>query len=99
MSASSIERLRIKNRISVVQNLEDNITKNVIRSIMAVDFVKANIPEPDVVAFFAIVKEEQMRQTYWGRSSHSPLTDTAATFDSYRMDLEQFKYYFSKREF
>ena len=98
MTAASIERLRIKNRISVVQNLEDNITKNVIRSIMAVDVVRANIPEADVVAFFAIVKEEQLRQQYWGRPTHSALTDTAATFDSYRMDLEQFKWYFSKRK-
>lgn len=65
---------------------------------MAVDVIRTNIPEADVVAFFAVVKEEQLRQQYWGRSSHTTLSDTAATFDSYRMDLEQFKWYFSKRK-
>ena len=96
MTTASIERLRLKNRISVVQSLEDNIAKNVIRSIMAVDVVKTNIPEADVVAFFAIVKEEQLRQQYWGRTTQSTLADSSATFDSYRIDLEQFKWYFSK---
>lgn len=97
ITSSSIERLRLKNRIRVVQNLEDSIAKNVIRSIIAVDVIKKHMSEEDVLGFFAIIKEEQLRQQYWGQASHTIPTDSSAqTFDSYRIDLEQFKWYFSK---
>lgn len=94
-----IESLRLKNRIRVVQNLEDNNARNVIRSLVAHDFIKNYLSDDEVKGFFALVKEENLRQQYWGRRNIVPSNDSSAhTFDSYKIELDQFKSYFSNRE-
>ena len=111
MTTDSIERLRLKNRIKVVQNLEDTMAKNVVRSIITVDLIRKYLSEEDVIGFFAVVKEEQLRQQFWSRNNgqasgsngdsngNGDSKPTAATFDSYRIDLDQFKWYFSQIPF
>ena len=96
-----IETLRLKNRIRVVQNLEDNNARNVIRSVLAHDFVKKFLSEDEVKGFFALIKEENLRQQYWGRRHPVSPNDSSSihTFDSYKIELDQFKSYFSKCKF
>lgn len=113
MTTDSIERLRLKNRIKVVQNLEDTMAKNVVRSILPIDLIKKYLSEDDVIGFFAVVKEEQLRQQFWSRNGQTNGNNgdnngngdnknsgaSASTFDSYRIDLDQFKWYFSQVPF
>lgn len=92
-----IETLRFKNRIRVVQNLEDNNARNVLRSLLAHDFIKNDLSEPELKGFFALIKEEHLRQQYWGRRHPICTNDSSIyTFDSYKIELDQFKSYFSK---
>lgn len=64
---------------------------------MSIDLIKKHMTEDDILGFFAIIKEEQLRAQYWGQTNHPISTDSSGqTFDSYRIDIDQFKWYFSK---
>lgn len=92
----TIERLRLKHRIRVVQNLEDAMTKNVIRSVQSCSFVSSLLTTPDIQTLYAIVREELLRQQYWGTSSNMTVENSLPSYEAFKIDFEQFKSYFSQ---
>ena len=56
ISGQEIEKLRLKNRLKVVQSLEDTQMKNVIRSVQSVTHMKTE----ELKALFLLIKDEQL---------------------------------------
>ena len=59
ISRFDIEKIRLEHRLKVVQGLEDNMMKNVIRSVQA---DCPNLSEEELKLLFAIVKNEQLQR-------------------------------------
>ncbi|RWS02354.1 hypothetical protein B4U79_08485 [Dinothrombium tinctorium] len=95
LTSAMIERLRFKHRIRVVQNLEDNTMKNVIRSVHSNSFVSHCFTVEDIQDLYLLVREDQLRQQYWGRSCTISSFDNSLPFyEMFKIDFEQFKLYF-----
>ena len=97
MTANHIERLRVKHRINVVQNLEDNTMKNVIRSLQGFPIIAKYLTSDQIKDIYVVFKEEQLRQQYWGQSTSSQEKfDLSHPFyEIYKLDLDQFRWYFT----
>lgn len=61
----TIEQLRMKQRLRVVQELEDTNRKNIVRSVFYDDLVKAIFSQQEVDDVYTFIKEEQLQQRYW----------------------------------
>ncbi|GFY60288.1 TBC1 domain family member 9 [Trichonephila inaurata madagascariensis] len=61
----TIEQLRMKQRLRVVQELEDTNRKNIVRSVFYDDLVKAVFSQQEVDDVYTFIKEEQLQQRYW----------------------------------
>lgn len=106
ITANQIEKLRLKHRMKVVQNLEDNSIKNVVRTLQGCPFIGRHLSYEEISAVYMILKEEQLKQQYWGRMSSSSAVTSSATpekvdghsacYDVFRVDFEQFRWYFSQ---
>ena len=59
ISRFDIEKIRLEHRLKVVQGLEDNMMKNVIRSVQG---DCPNLSEEELKLLFAIVKNEQLQR-------------------------------------
>jgi len=91
ISAEDIERLRLKHRLAVVQNIEDTTMKNVIRSISCEQYFTLD----ELQHLYLAVKEEQLASQSWGYSVNSldPIQKydpTLPFYELYRVDFEQF---------
>lgn len=95
LTTAVIERLRFKHRIKVVQNLEENSVKNMIRSLQSNAFINHYLTEDQLQEFYSLVKEELLRQQYWGRSS-SIVTENVSQpiYENIKLDFDLFKTYF-----
>lgn len=87
-----IDKLRLKYRLQVVQNIEDSTKKNVLRSVASHTLFKGK----ELEDLFILFKEEYLTSCYW-RTSQQPV-DTADKFDPsrpyyeiYKVDFDQFK--------
>ena len=95
ITSSLIEKLRFEQRIRVVQSLEDNTMRSVIRSVQSNQFVNAYLSSDEIASVYSIIKEEQLRQHYWGRSSAPSSFDNSKPFyEMFQIDFDQFKTYF-----
>ncbi|GAB6031060.1 TBC1 domain member 9 [Chamberlinius hualienensis] len=95
ISNDDIERLRLKNRLTVVQSIEDTTMKNVIRSVNGDVFFSSE----ELKKLYLTVKEEQLASQSWGYSTNA--MDVTEKYDPmlpfyelYKIDLEQFKLVF-----
>ncbi|XP_076004132.1 TBC1 domain family member 9 isoform X2 [Genypterus blacodes] len=87
--ADVIEQMRFKQRLRVIQTIEDTTKRNVVRTIVTeTAFVMDELEE-----LFVLFKAEHLTSCYWGGSSnpterHDP---SLPYLEQYRIDVEQFK--------
>ena len=60
ISRFDIEKIRLEHRLKVVQGLEDNMMKNVVRSVQS---DCPNLSEEELKLLFTIVKNEQLQRS------------------------------------
>ncbi|XP_023683452.2 TBC1 domain family member 9-like isoform X1 [Paramormyrops kingsleyae] len=86
--ADAIEQMRFKQRLRVIQTIEDTTKRNVIRTILTeMAFSAVELEE-----LYVLFKAEYLATCYWGGTSspadrHDP---SLPYLDQYRIDLEQF---------
>ncbi|KAM8938850.1 TBC1 domain family member 9 isoform 2-T2 [Pelodytes ibericus] len=91
--ADMIEQMRFKQRLKVIQTLEDTTKRNVVRTIgMDTAFTVDELEE-----LYALFKAEHLTSCYWGgNSSASERHDPSLPYlEQYRIDFQQFKGLFS----
>ncbi|KAM9314445.1 TBC1 domain family member 9 isoform 2-T2 [Pholidichthys leucotaenia] len=87
--ADVIEQMRFKQRLRVIQTIEDTTKRNVVRTIVTeTDFSIDELEE-----LYVLFKAEHLTSCYWGGSSnpterHDP---SLPYLEQYRIDMEQFK--------
>ncbi|GAB1598460.1 TBC1 domain family member 9B-like isoform X1 [Argonauta hians] len=87
-----IEKLRLKYRLKVVQNIEDSTMKNILRSVST----ETAFQGKELEDLYVLFREEYLTSCYW-RTSQQPV-DTIDKFDpsrpyyeQYKVDFDQFK--------
>ncbi|KAG9480108.1 hypothetical protein GDO78_011882 [Eleutherodactylus coqui] len=91
--ADLIEQMRFKQRLKVIQTLEDTTKRNVVRTILTdTAFTIVELEE-----LYALFKAEHLTSCYWGGTSssierHDP---SLPYLEQYRIDFQQFKSMFA----
>jgi hypothetical protein len=87
-----IEKLRLKYRLKVVQNIEDSTKKNVIRSVAK----DTKLEGQELEHVFLVFKEEYLTSSFW--RTQQPPADLLDKYDpgkpyyeQYKVDFDQFK--------
>lgn len=93
ITANQIEKLRLKHRMKVVQNLEENATKNTIRTLQSIPIITEHLTYEEIFNIFIILKEEQLKQQYWGGYTSKLLLEKNDVH-SFKIDIDQFRCYF-----
>ncbi|KAK3554366.1 hypothetical protein QTP70_022593 [Hemibagrus guttatus] len=91
--ADVIEQMRFKQRLRVIQTIEDTTKRNVVRTIVT----ETEFSIDELEELYSLFKAEHLTSCYWGGTSnpmdrHDP---SLPYLEQYRMDLEQFKGLFS----
>lgn len=100
LSASTIEKLRFKHRIKVVQNLEENAIKNVVRSVQSNSFVNFHLNSEEIHEFYTLIKECILRQQFYGQqikglNLNDNTNEATPLYENVKIDFETFKSFFS----
>ncbi|XP_051939667.1 TBC1 domain family member 9 [Hippocampus zosterae] len=87
--ADVIEQMRFKQRLRVIQTIEDTTKRNVVRTIVT----ETAFSIDELEELFVLFKAEHLTSCYWGGSSnpterHDP---SLPYLEQYRIDAEQFK--------
>ncbi|XP_029114727.1 TBC1 domain family member 9 [Scleropages formosus] len=87
--ADVIEQMRFKQRLRVIQTIEDTTKRNVVRTIVT----ETAFTIDELEELFVLFKAEHLTSCYWGGTSnptdrHDP---SLPYLEQYRIDLEQFK--------
>lgn len=87
--ADLIEQMRFKQRLKVIQTLEDTTKRNVVRTIVT----ETSFTIDELEELYSLFKAEHLTSCYWGGSStaldrHDP---SLPYLEQYRIDFEQFK--------
>nr|XP_023655199.1 TBC1 domain family member 9-like [Paramormyrops kingsleyae] len=87
--ADVIEQMRFKQRLRVIQTIEDTTKRNVVRTIVT----ETAFSIDELEELFVLFKAEHLTSCYWGGTSnptdrHDP---SLPYLEQYRIDLEQFK--------
>ncbi|XP_005284379.2 TBC1 domain family member 9 isoform X6 [Chrysemys picta bellii] len=87
--ADLIEQMRFKQRLKVIQTLEDTTKRNVVRTIVT----ETSFTIDELEELYALFKAEHLTSCYWGGNSnafdrHDP---SLPYLEQYRIDFEQFK--------
>ncbi|KAM5192782.1 TBC1 domain family member 9 isoform 1-T1 [Mantella aurantiaca] len=87
--ADLIEQMRFKQRLKVIQTLEDTTKRNVVRTIVT----DTAFTIDELEELYALFKSEHMTSCYWGGNSssierHDP---SLPYLEQYRIDFQQFK--------
>ncbi|KAF7493030.1 TBC1 domain family member 9 [Sarcoptes scabiei] len=93
ITANQIEKLRLKHRMKVVQNLEENSIKNTIRSLQSIPIISNYLTFNEILSVYMILKEEQLKQQYCGKYNLNFLLEKN-DIHSFRIEIEQFRCYF-----
>uniref|UniRef100_A0A8C5E845 TBC1 domain family member 9 n=1 Tax=Gouania willdenowi TaxID=441366 RepID=A0A8C5E845_GOUWI len=91
--ADVIEQMRFKQRLRVIQTIEDTTKRNVVRTIVT----ETAFSVDELEELYVLFKAEHLTSCYWGGSSnpterHDP---SLPYLEQYRIDVEQFKDLFS----
>ncbi|KAG8188646.1 hypothetical protein JTE90_026751 [Oedothorax gibbosus] len=97
---STIEQLRMKQRLRVVQDLEDTNRKNIVRSVFYYDdLVKGVFAQKEVDDVYTFIKEEQLHRMYWspdvvcnGNEKYDP---TTPFYEQCLIDYDVFRIFFN----
>ncbi|KAM4709002.1 TBC1 domain family member 9 isoform 2-T2 [Discoglossus pictus] len=87
--ADVIEQMRFKQRLKVIQTLEDTTKRNVVRTIVT----DTSFTIDELEELYALFKAEHLTSCYWGGNSsavdrHDP---SLPYLEQYRIDFQQFK--------
>ncbi|XP_073405868.1 TBC1 domain family member 9 isoform X1 [Dendrobates tinctorius] len=87
--ADLIEQMRFKQRLKVIQTLEDTTKRNVVRTIVT----DTAFTVDELEELFVLFKAEHLTSCYWGGTSssierHDP---SLPYLEQYRLDFQQFK--------
>ncbi|KAM9770740.1 TBC1 domain family member 9 [Menidia menidia] len=87
--ADVIEQMRFKQRLRVIQTIEDTTKRNVVRTIVT----ETAFSIDELEELYVLFKTEHLTSCYWGGSSnpterHDP---SLPYLEQYRIDVEQFK--------
>ncbi|KAJ8269603.1 hypothetical protein COCON_G00122100 [Conger conger] len=87
--ADVIEQMRFKQRLRVIQTIEDTTKRNVVRTIVT----ETAFSIDELEELYVLFKAEHLTSCYWGGTSnptdrHDP---SLPYLEQYRIDLEQFK--------
>uniref|UniRef100_A0A8D0GKZ3 TBC1 domain family member 9 n=1 Tax=Sphenodon punctatus TaxID=8508 RepID=A0A8D0GKZ3_SPHPU len=87
--ADLIEQMRFKQRLKVIQTLEDTTKRNVVRTIVN----ETSFTIDELEELYALFKAEHLTSCYWGGNTsaidrHDP---SLPYLEQYRIDFEQFK--------
>ncbi|XP_069834736.1 TBC1 domain family member 9 isoform X2 [Dendropsophus ebraccatus] len=87
--ADLIEQMRFKQRLKVIQTLEDTTKRNVVRNIVT----DTAFTVDELEELYALFKAEHLTSCYWGGTSnpierHDP---SLPYLEQYRIDFQQFK--------
>uniref|UniRef100_A0A8D3D928 TBC1 domain family member 9 n=1 Tax=Scophthalmus maximus TaxID=52904 RepID=A0A8D3D928_SCOMX len=87
--ADAIEQMRFKQRLRVIQTIEDTTKRNVVRTIVT----ETAFSIDELEELYVLFKAEHLTSCYWGGSSnpterHDP---SLPYLEQYRIDVEQFK--------
>uniref|UniRef100_A0A672YVE2 TBC1 domain family member 9 n=1 Tax=Sphaeramia orbicularis TaxID=375764 RepID=A0A672YVE2_9TELE len=87
--ADVIEQMRFKQRLRVIQTIEDTTKRNVVRTIVT----ETAFTIDELEELYVLFKAEHLTSCYWGGSSnpterHDP---SLPYLEQYRIDVEQFK--------
>ncbi|KAL2098060.1 hypothetical protein ACEWY4_007267 [Coilia grayii] len=91
--ADVIEQMRFKQRLRVIQTIEDTTKRNVVRLIVT----ETAFSIDELEELYVLFKTEHLTSCYWGGTSnptarHDP---SLPYLEQYRIDLEQFKALFT----
>ncbi|XP_076819069.1 TBC1 domain family member 9-like [Clavelina lepadiformis] len=94
ISAETIENMRFKQRMTVVQRLEDATTRTVVKALQS----ETKFSDEELKDLFLLFKEENLTKTYWGASGtavdnniHDP---SKPQQEQYKADVDQFRLLF-----
>ncbi|KAG5898216.1 hypothetical protein JTB14_005595 [Gonioctena quinquepunctata] len=88
LTTGQIERLRLKHRLKVVQELEDTCERNVLRCVLADGFFNTD----ELQDLLALVREEIIRQKKCIPDKYDP---TFQPYEAYKVDFDYFKILFA----
>ncbi|KAL1023763.1 hypothetical protein UPYG_G00045800 [Umbra pygmaea] len=93
--ADVIEQMRFKQRLRVIQTIEDTTKRNVVRTIVT----ETAFSIDELEELYVLFKAEHLTSCYWGSTGGSNPTDrhdpSLPYLEQYRIDLEQFRGLFS----
>ncbi|KFM74472.1 TBC1 domain family member 9, partial [Stegodyphus mimosarum] len=96
---NTIEQLRMKQRLRVVQELEDTNRRNIVRSVFYDDLVKSVFSQQEVDDVYTFIKEEQLRQLYWSPAvvcnGHEKYDPTMPFYEQCLIDYDLFRIFFN----
>lgn len=87
LTTGQIERLRLKHRLRVVQDLEDTCERNVIRCVIGDGY----FTQPELQDLLGLVREETIRQKKHIPDKHDP---SLQPYEVYKVDFDYFKILF-----
>jgi len=92
LSNQEIERLRLKHRLKVVQNLEDSQMKNVLRSVQS----HVHFSQEELKSLFTLVKNEQLLRISKASDPNvqDKLDPSLPYYELYKLDFHTFKQIF-----
>ncbi|XP_075947492.1 TBC1 domain family member 9 isoform X2 [Anarhichas minor] len=87
--ADVIEQMRFKQRLRVIQTIEDTTKRNVVRTIVT----ETAFSMDELEELYMLFKAEHLTSCYWGGSSNSTEGHDPSLpyLEQYRIDVEQFK--------
>ncbi|XP_050504861.1 TBC1 domain family member 9 isoform X1 [Diabrotica virgifera virgifera] len=88
ITTGQIERLRLKHRLRVVQELEDNSEKNVLRCVSADGY----FTQEELQDLLSLVREEIISQKKCIPDKHDP---SLQPYEAYKVDFDYFKILFA----
>uniref|UniRef100_A0A8C9UEK6 TBC1 domain family member 9B n=1 Tax=Serinus canaria TaxID=9135 RepID=A0A8C9UEK6_SERCA len=89
LKADDIEQMRFKQRLKVIQSLEDTAKKSVVRAVSGdIGFTMEELEE-----LYVVFKAKYLMSCYWGnnRAAAARRDQSLPYLEQYRIDMEQFK--------
>ncbi|XP_029439110.1 TBC1 domain family member 9B isoform X2 [Rhinatrema bivittatum] len=93
LNASNIEQMRFKQRLKVIQCLEDTAKRSVVRAIST----DLGFSMDELEELYVVFKAQHLISCYWGTSRTAAIRHDPSLpyLEQYRIDLEQFKELFT----
>nr|XP_033782875.1 TBC1 domain family member 9B isoform X1 [Geotrypetes seraphini] len=93
LNANHIEQMRFKQRLKVIQSLEDTAKRSVVRAIST----DLGFSMDELEELYVVFKAQHLMSCYWGNNRTTAIRHDPSLpyLEQYRIDLEQFKELFA----